>query len=273
MTVVGGPIPNKQMLMQVTVATGYDAAVNCTGGRKGLEYQGVSLATPSPAPKIYDDGIARVRVACPEHTKDSCTGALRLEADGKMLGSSDQFSVLVGQTTNVKLRLTTDGANMVATRGTVNALATAVTNDGFGVSQTTTGPVTLTSARPAVSGYAGVQAGPQTVVVTKKNLKTLSLKATCPAGTVGACSGTISAQNQQRIALGRGRGLLYKMATGKLAIPTGKTARFTIKLSASGLKVLKAKKKILTIATIESRDGAGHTAAERVKVTFKYSGK
>jgi hypothetical protein len=164
---------------------------------------------------------------------------------------------------------------MVATRGTLNALATAVTSDGFGVSQTTTGSVTLTSARPAVSGYAGVQAGAQTVVVTKKNLKALTLKATCPAGTVGACTGTISAQNQQRIALGRGqkRGLLYKLATGKLAIATGKTARFPIKLSASGLKVLKAKKSVLAIATIESRDGAGHTAAERVKVTFKYSGK
>jgi hypothetical protein len=268
-----GPIADEQLLMQVTVATGYDAAVNCTGGRRGLEYQGVALSTPSPAPKIYDDGVARVRVVCPEHTKDGCTGALRFEVDGKLIGSSDTFSLGVGQSTNVKVRLNPDGANLVATRGTVTALATAVTTDGFGVQQTTTGNVVLTSARPAVTGYAGVQAKPQTIVVTKKNLKKLTLKATCPAGTVTACTGTVSAQNQQRISLRRGqsRGLLYKMATGALTIPTGKTARFTIKLTASGLKVVKAKKKVLAIATIESRDGAGRTAAERVKVTFKYS--
>jgi hypothetical protein len=44
-------------------------------------------------------------------------------------------------------------------------------------------------------------------------------------------------------------------------------------LTASGLKVLKKKKTVVAIATILSKDGSGRSASERVKVTFKYSGK
>jgi hypothetical protein len=99
--------------------------------------------------------------------------------------------------------------------------------------------------------------------------------ATCPAGTVVACSGSVSAQSQKRIIVrpGEKRGLLYKMAAGSYSIPSGKTLRFPIKLTGSGLKVLKKKKTVIAIATIASKDGAGRTASERVKITFTYRGK
>jgi hypothetical protein len=266
-----GPIVNTQILMQVTVATGYDAAVNCKGGRKGKEYRGLALSTPSPAPKIYDDGVARVRVSCPENTYVGCQGTVRLSSDGKEIGSGS-VRLNRSESTNVKIQLNAEGASLVATRGALDATATADSTDGYGVALTTTGTVRLTSARPATGGYAGVQARAQKVVVRKG--KAITLKATCPAGTVGECSGTVSAQSQKRIIVrpGEKRGELYKMATGTYSIPAGKTARFPITLTGSGLKVLKKKQTVVAIATILSKDGSGRTASERVKVTFEYSG-
>lgn len=274
-THIGSPIPNKQLLMEVTVATGYDSAVNCPGGRKGQEYQGVSISTPEPTPKVYDDGIARARVFCPGNTKTACAGSVKLESEGQVLAQSDSFKLEPTAVTNVKFKLTDAAANLLAQRGTIDAAASSLSYDGYEVGKTTNGTVRLISARPAVTGFAGTQARAQTITVKKATVKKLTLKATCPAGTQGGCSGKVNAQTQQRIKLraSQKRGNLYKMASGAFTIASGKSARFPIKLTSAGLKVLKAKKTVVAIAQLDSKDGAGRPHVERVKVTFKYSGK
>lgn len=269
------PYTGHELLMQVVVATGYDAATNCPGGRKGREYQGVTLSTPDPAPKVYDDGVARVRVLCPENTYQTCDGTVKLAAEGKDLGSNT-FKLNRSQSTNVQVRLSNEGAGLLAQRGTLTATAMANTHDDYGVAVTTTGPVKLTSARAATggdgSGFFGTTAKAQTLTYRKG--KQLSLKATCPAGTTGACTGRISIKSQTRIKLRKSdkKGRVYSLASAKYAIEAGKTAPVAFKLTSSGLKALKAARKIAAIATISSQDGAGHTASKRVKVTFKYKG-
>jgi hypothetical protein len=270
-TYPGAPKADRQLLMQVTVATGYDARPPC--GRKGLEYKGITMSTPSPAPKVYDDGIARVRTLCPDNSYGGCNGTLRLEAEGQVLGQAD-VSLNTAETTNIQLKLTNEAANLLAMRGTLTATATGETHDGFGVALTTTAPVQLTAARPAPTGFAGTTARAQTVTV-KKGSKALTIKGTCPAGTIGACTGTLSAVSQKRISISRAdkRGKVWPMATGAHTIPAGQTARMPITLSKAGLKVLKAKKVVVAIATVTSVDGAGRSASKRVKLTFKYRGK
>jgi hypothetical protein len=98
------------------------------------------------------------------------------------------------------------------------------------------------------------------------------LKATCPRGTEGACSGTITLVTKARV-YGRGfggrRGSLPKVATGKYLITAGGTVRVPVKLSAKGKKLLTAAKSVVTVATVNSTDGAGRPVSKRVKVVLK----
>jgi hypothetical protein len=259
----GQPYPDREVLMQVDVATGYDAAVNCPGGRKGQEYKGVDITTPDPIPLVRDDGVARVRVTCNPGSYDSCSGSVKLEAEGVLLGTSDTFKLPITGATNVLVKLSNDAAGLLAQRGTLSAMATAATRDGHGVDRTDAASVTLKSARPVgPAGFAGTTAKAQSV--TYKKGKKVTMKATCPAGTTGLCTGTLSAESRKKIGKKK-----VKMATAKYSIAPGKTAKFTLKLTSAGIKALKKAKKIDTTAVLRAKDGSGRVATTRVKLTFK----
>jgi hypothetical protein len=265
------PMREQEIMMQVVVATGYDASTQCPGGKKGHEYQGVSISTPSPAPKVYDDGVARARVACPENTFGSCEGTVRLSVNGTDIGSSN-FKLGNSTSTNVQIQLTNAGAALVTQSGHVDAVATADSKDGYGVTKTNTGTVTLTSARaPGGTAFVGVTAKAQTV--TYKKGKKLVFKAMCPAGTTGGCGGKFSIKSQTRVKLKKtDKGKVYSLGSAKYLIATGQSASIVFKIPSSTLKALKKVKKIVGIATVNSQDTAGHKASKRVKVTFKYKG-
>ena len=90
------------------------------------------------------------------------------------------------------------------------------------------------------------------------------MKATCPAGTTGLCTGTLAAESRKKIGKKK-----VKMATAKYSIAPGKTARFQLKLTSAGIKALKKTKKIDTTAVLRAKDGSGRVATTRVKLTFK----
>jgi hypothetical protein len=219
--------------------------------------------------KVYDDGIGHARLFCSSNTKSFCKGTVRLEAEGQVLGTSAEFSLKPNDTTTIDVPLTNDGARLVNTRGTVEAAAIATTVDELGQTQTNTGTSTLVSARPTPAGFAGLTVKPQSAGAKKG---VALLKATCPRGTEGNCAGSISMVTQKRI-FGRGfggkRGSLPKVATGRFTIPAGGTVRVPVKLSAKGKKLLTVAKSVVTVATVQSTDGAGRPISKRVKVTLK----
>jgi hypothetical protein len=262
-----GPRTNSELMMQVVVGSGWDASNLCPGGLKGWEYQGVEVKPLSG--KLYDDGVGHARLFCSSNTKSFCKGTVRLEVDGQVLGTSGEFTMKPNDTTNIDVPLTNDGARIVNTRGTVEATAIADTTDELGQHKTNTGTSTLISARPTPAGFAGLTVKPQSAGA-KSGLA--QLKATCPRGTEGSCTGSVALVTQKRI-FGRGfggrRGSLPKVATGSFTIPAGGTARVPVRLSSKGKKLLTAAKTVVTIATVSSTDGAGRPVSKRVKVTLK----
>ena len=258
---------NGELMMQVVVGNGWDASNVCPGGLKGWEYQGVEVK--DVAGKVYDDGVGHARLFCPSNTKTFCKGTVRLESEGQPLGTSREFTMKPNDTTTIDVPLTNDGARVVNTRGTVKADVIAETVDELDQHKTSTGSSTLVSARPTPAGFAGLTVKPQSAGA--KN-GVAQLKATCPRGTEGSCTGTIALVTQKRI-FGRGfggrRGSLPKVAAGAFTIPAGGTVRVPVKVSAKGQKLLTAAKSVVTVATVQSTDGAGRPVAKRVKVTLK----
>src|SRR5262249_41363261 len=151
------------------------------------EFGGVNVSTPDPAPKIYDNGIARARVTCPPSTFKTCKGTVALKVADKDAGSAT-FDLQNSQTTNDQIKPHNDVASVVAQQGSVDATATANATDGYGVARTTTGMVTLLSARAPSGGmsFAGIAGKAQSITYINRKTKTLTIKATCPAGTAGA---------------------------------------------------------------------------------------
>jgi hypothetical protein len=267
------PMRDQEIMMQVTVATGYDSATNCPGGKKGQEYAGVTVTTPNPAPRVYDNGIARARVLCPDNTYQGCTGAVRLTVDGADVGSAS-FKLRNSESTNVQVQLSNSGAALVNQKGSVDAIATATSKDGYGVEKTNTGMVTLKSARSpdGGSGFTGTAAKAQTVT-WKKGAKP-TVKLTCPMGTVGGCGGRVTIKSQKRLKLkaSQKKGKVYTLGTAKYLLGPGKTQKVQFKIPGAALTALKKFKTIVGIATITSSDTAGHSTSKRVKITFKYKG-
>ena len=256
-----------ELMMQVVVGSGWDASNLCPGGLKGWEYQGVEVKAVSG--KVYDDGMGHARLFCSSNTKSFCKGTARLESEGQVLGTSGEFTMKPNDTTTIDVPLTNDGARFVNTRGTVEANVVAETVDELGQRKTNTGTSTLVSARPTPSGFAGTTVRPQSAGAKKG---TALLKATCPRGTEGSCTGTINLVTQRRV-FGRGfggrRGSLPKVATGRYTIPAGQTIRVPVKVSAKGKKLLTIAKSVVTVATVNSADGAGRPVSKRVKIVLK----
>jgi hypothetical protein len=260
----GAPYP-KELMMQIVVGTGFDSSNLCEGGLKGYEYSGVDISKTTF--NVYDDGVAGARIGCTSG-RGFCEGTARLEVDGAEIGRAN-FNIARNVTTNLDIPLSNDGARVVNTKGLVDANVIVESHDDIGQQKTTTGIATLKSARPTPGGFAGTVVRPQSAGA-KNGIA--QLKATCPRGTEGACTGSIALVTQKRV-FGRGfggrRGSLPKVAAGAYTIPAGGTIRVPVKLSAKGKKLLTAAKSVVTVATVNSADGAGRPVSKRVKIVLK----
>ena len=257
----GRPYAGRELMMQVVVGTGWDASNLCEGGLKGFEYSGVEIVEQTFT--VRDDGIAKARLTCGSG-RGFCEGVARLTVDGTEIGSGN-FKIDRSNTTNVDIPLTGDGARLVNSRGEVAADVTVESRDELGSPARNTGKTTLKSARPG--GFPGTTIKPQSASV-KKNI--FYVRATCPAATAGGCTGKMSLASQKRVSLSRGsRGKVYRFGSGKFTLLPGQTTRVKVKVSSSGKKVFRKVKKVVTIATVTTSDGAGARVTKRHKVTLK----
>jgi len=253
----------EEVMMQVVVGTGFDSSNLCEGGLQGYEYSGVAVTKTTFT--VYDDGVAGARLGCTSG-RDRCEGTARLSVDGVEIGSAP-FSLDRNVTTNLDIPLSNEGARLVSMRGTVDATVTVDSRDGVGQQKTTSGVTTLKSARPMTGGFTGLVVRAQSAAVKSNGF---NITATCPRGTLGACTGSVSISSQKRVPLRRGsRGKVYKMATGKFTVEPGKKVRVPLKLTSSGKKVLKKVKKVVTIATVTTSEQGSAPVSKRSKVTLK----
>jgi hypothetical protein len=260
----GQPL-SEELMMQVVVGTGFDSSNLCEGGLQGYEYAGVDVQPTTFT--VYDDGVAGARIACLSG-RGFCEGTARLAVDGTEIGSAP-FRINRNITTNLDIPLSGEGARLVAQRGQVDAAVIADSRDEIGSQKTTTGVATLKSARPMTSGFHGLVVRAQSAGV-KRTARTFNMTATCPLGTLGACTGRVVVNTQKRVPLRRGsRGKVYRMATGKFTVEPGKKVRVALKLTSSGRKVLRKVKKVVTIATVTTSEQGSTPVSKRSKITLK----
>jgi hypothetical protein len=253
----------RELMMQVVVGTGFDSSNLCEGGLQGYEYAGVEVQPQTFT--VRDDGIAGTRLACTSG-RGFCEGTARLSVDGAEIGSAP-FKINRNVTTNLDVPLSNEGARVVNMRGQVDATVNVDSHDDVGSSKATTGVATLKSARPMTGGFTGLVVRAQS---TAARGNALNITATCPAGTLGACTGNVAVSTQKRVPLSRGsRGKVYKMATGSFTVLPGAKVRVALKLTSAGKKVLKKVKKVVTIATVTTSELGSQPVSKRSKVTIK----
>jgi hypothetical protein len=138
----GSPRPGQELLMQMTLTTGYDASTVC-GGMKGQEFKGLQIA---PQKTVVRKRVARVRATCPGTSRQSCDGVLTLTIGPKVIGQAN-FSIPSTATTNIKVPVTKAADKLVLKSKKVKVGVSANAHDALGRTLTTRVGVTLQSAK------------------------------------------------------------------------------------------------------------------------------
>jgi hypothetical protein len=138
----GSPKQGQELLMQMTLTTGYDASTVC-GGMKGQEFQGVQIAPQSTKVRKR---IARVRATCPGTSRQSCDGTITLRAGATVVGQAN-FSIPSTATTNIKVPVTKAADKQILKSRKLKVSVSADAHDGLGRNLTTRTAVVLQSAK------------------------------------------------------------------------------------------------------------------------------
>ena len=141
-TFTGSPKGGQELLMQMTLTTGYDASTVC-GGMKGQEFKGVQIAPQSTKVRKR---IARVRATCPGTSRQSCDGTLILRAGSTVIGQAN-FSIPSTATTNIKVPVTKKADKQILKLRTLKVSVSADAHDALGRTLTTRSAMTLQSAK------------------------------------------------------------------------------------------------------------------------------
>jgi hypothetical protein len=138
----GTPRPGEELLMQMTLTTGYDASTVC-GGMKGQEFKGVQIA---PQTTVVRKRVARVRASCPGTSRQSCDGVLTLTIGPKVIGQAS-FSIPSTATTNIKVPVSKAADKQILKSRKLKVSVAANAHDALGRTLTTRTGVTLQSAK------------------------------------------------------------------------------------------------------------------------------
>src|SRR3954466_14056446 len=141
-TFAGAPKQGQELLMQMTLTTGYDASTVC-GGMKGQEFKGVQIAPQSTKVRKR---IARVRATCPGTSRQACEGTITLRAGATVIGQAN-FSIPSTATTNIKIPVSKAADKQILKSRKMKVSASVDAHDGLGRNLTTQAPVTLQSAK------------------------------------------------------------------------------------------------------------------------------
>jgi hypothetical protein len=138
----GSPRQGQELLMQMTLATGYDGSTVC-GGMKGQEFKGLQI---SPQSTKVRKRVARVRATCPGTSRQSCDGVITLRAGATVVGQAN-FSIPSTATTNIKIPVTRAADKQILKSRKLKVSVSADAHDGLGRNLTTRTAVTLQSAK------------------------------------------------------------------------------------------------------------------------------
>jgi len=138
----GSPKAGQELLMQMTLTTGYDASTVC-GGMKGQEFKGLVIAPQSTKVRKR---IARVRATCPGTSRQSCDGTLTLRAGAAVIGQTN-FSIPSTATTNIKVPVTKSADKRILKSRQLKVTVSADAHDALGRNLTTRAAMTLQSAK------------------------------------------------------------------------------------------------------------------------------
>jgi plastocyanin len=105
---------------------------------------------------------------------------------------------------------------------------------------------------PAPPKFAGVKLVSRTIHVTAKRIA--GVRVTCPAGTVGSCSG--------RLTLKAGGGSAGRLATKSLSIAAGRTATVKLRLSHAEFRKLVRRRTLRLGLALDVHDGNGTDAGQ-----------
>src|SRR3954452_6480233 len=141
-TFTGSPKAGQELLMQMTLTTGYDASTVC-GGMKGQEFKGVQIAPQSTKVRKR---IARVRASCPGTSRQSCDGTITLRVGATVIGQTN-FSIPSTATTNIKVPVTRAADKTILKSRKLKVSVSADAHDGLGRNLVTRTAVTLQSAK------------------------------------------------------------------------------------------------------------------------------
>lgn len=92
-------------------------------------------SVPKQTDKVGSNRIASVKVNCPSGTTGKCGGKLTLKTAQKVGNSvltlgSQTFSIASGKSSSVRVKISTQGWNMIKAHGSINPIATAASHDG-----------------------------------------------------------------------------------------------------------------------------------------------
>src|SRR3954454_6930736 len=138
----GSPKEGQELLMQMTLTTGYDASTVC-GGMKGQEFKGLVIAPQSTKVRKR---IARVRATCPGTSRQSCDGTLTLRAGAAVIGQTN-FSIPSTATTNIKVPVTKSADKRILKSRQLKVTVSAASYNALGRNLTTRAAMTLQSAK------------------------------------------------------------------------------------------------------------------------------
>jgi hypothetical protein len=141
----GQPVPDQELLLQMTMGTGRDATDICPGGYAGHEYRGVEIDRDA----IVRDRIARLAVFCPGPTRGHCEGTLRLHNGDTEIGR-DRYRIEPATTPRLEIRVSNAALDLLNRDCTLNATATADGRDAHGE-----GGPTVQDVRLAAPGCEG----------------------------------------------------------------------------------------------------------------------
>ena len=139
----GAPYP-RELMMQVTIGTGFDSSSLCEGGAKGAEYSGAAITRKLFS--VADDGVAGARIGCTTG-RGFCEGTAKLvlRRHGDRRARRSRSTATRPRTSPIQL--TPAGARLVSERGQIDADVIVDSHDELGQQRTTSGVSELKSLR------------------------------------------------------------------------------------------------------------------------------
>ncbi len=129
---------------------------------------------------------------------------------------------------------------------------------------------------PTPPRFAGVSLLRQTDTVGANGVAHVNVS--CPAGSTGNCTGTLTLKTASPVAAQaskkkhrkhKKRRRVLTLGRASFSIPAGTTVKVKVRISKTGMKVLRAKKKLSARANVISKDGAGVAKTSSTRITLK----